>query len=71
MNVISAGSVNASFGWAQDARDKIDIVGDCLAGLVRQSGLENPDYPFVCYPFGYRLDFFPDVFVEDQPFVPA
>ena len=47
-----------------------DIVGDCLAGLVRQSWLENPDYPFVCYPYGDRLDFLPDVFVGDKPFVP-
>ena len=68
MNVISAGSVNASFDWAQDARDKIDIVGDCLTGLVRQSGLENPDYPFVCCLSGDRLDFIPDDFVGDQPF---
>jgi len=71
MNVISAGSVNASFGWAQDARDKIDIVGNCFAGLVIQSGLENPAYPFVCCLSEDRLDFLPDDFVEDQPFVPA
>jgi hypothetical protein len=33
--VISVGSVNASFDWAQEARDKIDIVADCLTGLVK------------------------------------